>query len=102
MNTIVEREKILDLVLNSLKVYFEENNEVVDLSEEEQTKLFGGDGVLDSIGLVSFIVAVEEALEDEFDISIVLADEKAMSRRTSPFSRVSYLVDYIIEVVKTN
>lgn len=102
MNTIVEREKILDLVLNSLKAYFEENNEVVDLSEGEQTKLFGGDGVLDSIGLVSYIVAVEEALEDEFDISIVLADEKAMSRRTSPFSRVSYLVDYIFEVVKTN
>lgn len=102
MNTIVEREKILDLVLNSLKAYFEENNEVVDLSEGEQTKLFGGDGVLDSIGLVSYIVAVEEALEDEFNISIVLADEKAMSRRTSPFSRISYLADYILEVIKNN
>lgn len=102
MNTMFEREKIVDLVLNSLKIYFEENNEVVDLTEGESTKLFGGDGVLDSIGLVSFIVAVEEALEDEFDVSIVLADEKAMSRRTSPFSRVSYLVDYIFELVKTN
>ena len=102
MNTIIEREKIVNLVLDTLSTYFEENNEVVDLSDGEETKLFGGDGVLDSIGLVSYIVAVEEALEDEFSISIILADEKAMSRRTSPFARVNYLVDYIVDVIKTN
>ena len=98
----IKREKLVDLVMNLLIIYFEENDEVIDLSDGEQTKLFGGDGLLDSLGLVTFIVSVEEALEDELGISVVLADEKAMSRRTSPFSRVSYLVDYIIELVNTN
>lgn len=99
MNTIINREKVLNLLLTTLTVHFDEINESVDLSERENIKLFGGDGLLDSIGLVSFIVEVEERLEDEFDVSVVLADEKAMSRRTSPFARISYLADYILEVV---
>jgi acyl carrier protein len=98
----IEREKIVDLVFKSLNSFFIEYDLTVDLSDGEQTKLFGGDGVLDSLGLVSFIVSLEEAIEDEFNISIVLADEKAMSRRTSPFARINALVDYIFEVINTN
>jgi hypothetical protein len=100
MGTIITREKLLRLILNLLERHFEESNETIDLKDGELTKLFGGDGVLDSLGLVGFIVEVEEALEDELGISILLADEKALSRRTSPFSRVSYLVDYILEILK--
>jgi acyl carrier protein len=100
MATIITRDELVNLILNLLQKHFEESNERIDLKEGEMTKLFGGDGVLNSLGLVSFIVSVEEALEDEFGISILLADEKAMSRRTSPFSRVSNLVDYILELIK--
>lgn len=100
MATIITHGELVNLILNLLQKHFEESNERIDLKEGEMTKLFGGDGVLDSLGLVSFIVSVEEALEDEFGISILLADEKAMSRRTSPFSRVSNLVDYILELIK--
>lgn len=99
MNTIINRENIVNLLLVTLEAYFDEINESVDLSVGEDIKLFGGDGLLDSIGLVSYVVEVEEKLEDEYNISVVLADEKAMSRRTSPFARVSYLADYIIEVI---
>ena len=63
-------------------------------------KLFGGDGPLDSIALVNLLVDLEEFIEDEFGITISLADEKAMSRRTSPFSRVKNLVDYIQELIE--
>lgn len=100
MATIITHDELVNLILNLLQKHFEESNERIDLKEGEMTKLFGGDGVLNSLGLVSFIVSVEEALEDEFGISILLADEKAMSRRTSPFSRVSNLVDYILELIK--
>lgn len=99
MNTIIDRENIVNLLLTTLEAHFDEINESVDLAERENIKLFGGDGLLDSIGLVSYVVEVEERLEDQFDVSVVLADEKAMSRRTSPFARISYLADYILEVV---
>lgn len=99
MKKNIERENIINLLLTTLEAHFDEINESVDLTEKENVKLFGGDGLLDSIGLVSYVVEVEEKLEDEYDISVVLADEKAMSRRTSPFARISYLADYILEVV---
>ena len=66
------------------------------------SKLFGGGGPLDSMALVNLVLELEEFVEDEYGKTITLADEKAMSRRTSPFSRVSYLIDYINEKIKTD
>jgi hypothetical protein len=99
MENKITREEILKLTLNTLKTYCFENDIVVNFSQGEEIKLFGGESLLDSLGLVSLIVSIEEAIEDQFNTSIILADEKAMSRRTSPFSRVSYLVDYILELI---
>ncbi len=98
MNMKINRNELLELILDLLKKHFEEIGEEFNISEGEQTRLFGGDGLLDSLGLVGFIVSVEEALEDNFGINVLLADEKAMSRRTSPFLKVSYLIDYILEL----
>ena len=99
MKKIIDKEIVVNLLLTVLKSHFDEINEVVNLTEGENIKLFGGDGLLDSIGLVSYIVEVEEKLEDEYGFSIVLANEKAMSRRTSPFARILYLADYIVEEI---
>lgn len=95
----INREKISQLVLNCIKKHQEEHELVIDLSEGEQTRLFGGNGQLDSLGLVSLIVNIEEDIEAELGIAIILADEKAMSRRTSPFSRIENLIEYIGELV---
>jgi acyl carrier protein len=98
----VERKEIEELVFKTLECFFVEYDLDIEITDGEQTKLFGGDGVLDSLGLVSFVVAVEEAIEDKYNVSLVLADEKAMSRRTSPFGRVAYLIDYIFETLNEN
>jgi acyl carrier protein len=102
MENKITREDILKLVLSTLETYCIENDISVNLSQGEELKLFGGESLLDSLGLVSLIVSIEEAIEDKFNTSIILADEKAMSRRTSPFSRVSYLVDYILELINAD
>lgn len=95
----LDKAKIVDLLLTVLKSSLDEIDGRVDLAEGENIKLFGGEGLLDSIGLVSYIVEVEEKLEDEFSVSVVLANEKAMSRRTSPFARISYLAEFILEEI---
>jgi hypothetical protein len=99
MKIEIFKEDILNLVLGAVKSHCEENSIVVDISKGEDLRLFGGESLLDSLGLVSLIVLIEEEIEDKYNLSVVLADEKAMSRRTSPFARVSYLVDYIFEVL---
>lgn len=64
--------------------------------------LFGDGGVLDSLGLVNLITLIEEHVEDEYDLTITLADEKAMSRKTSPFRTVGSLIAYVSELLEEN
>ncbi len=67
------------------------------LEKSMQTPLFNtsGPGNLDSLGLLSLIVATEQKIEEEFRISINLADEETISQKDSPFRTVRSLVDYI-------
>jgi acyl carrier protein len=66
----------------------------------EDTLLFGESGLLDSVGLVSLIVAVEQEIENELDASVVLADERAMSQANSPFRTVGALAAYASTLVE--
>lgn len=92
--------KIENIIISTLK----DVNEELDLKELEsptnETKLFGGDGVLDSLSLVLFIMDLEEKISSEFEKEVVLADEKAMSQRTSPFRSVESLKGYIESLLK--
>lgn len=70
------------------------------LKKEPQTILFGKGGRLDSLGLVSFIVEVEQELEEEFGVGVTLADERAMSQKNSPFLTLQTLEEYISLLLK--
>ena len=90
------REKILQSIYNSidsLNAQTTKSEEHVEKSDD--TTLFGSDSKLDSIGLINLIVAVEQNIEDEFDITITLADERALSQEDSPFRDVMSLANYI-------
>lgn len=95
----IDRHAILNIIEDCLNKFCLEYELKFNFSDGENTRLFGSDGILDSLGLVSFIVTLEETLEEKLGVIIVLADEKAMSRRTSPFVKVSYLADYILEII---
>jgi len=62
--------------------------------------IFGQGGMLDSLGLVSFLADLEYRLSQEFDRSVVLASEQAMSRSRSPFRDVSALADHVTELLE--
>ena len=53
-----------------------------------------------SFWLVSFIVVVEQNIDDEFSVSLTLADERAMSQKNSPFRTLGSLIDYIEILLK--
>ena len=61
----------------------------------KDTRIFGDDGALDSLALVSLISDIEEEINDNFGKEVTLADEKAMSQRKSPFSTVESLTEYV-------
>lgn len=95
------KEEIEKIILTNLIEFCKEKSIEIDVSNGRKTRLYGGDGKLDSLALVSFIVMLEESLEEKTGFSLILADERAMSRRTSPFASVGLLTDYVYELINT-
>lgn len=65
------------------------------LGKDPSAVLFGKGATIDSMALVSFIVAVEEQILDELGLALTLVDEKAMSMERSPFKTLGTLIDYV-------
>ena len=84
---------INEIVLDVLSELGEEKKSQELINASERTLLFGKN--FDSMGIVLLTVEIEEQISDELDISIVLADERAMSQKTSPFRSVKTLTKYI-------
>ena len=61
--------------------------------------IYGSEGLLDSMGLVNLVVALEERIQDEYDVPITIADERAMSQNNSPFRTVGSLAEYIEDLL---
>jgi acyl carrier protein len=66
----------------------------VTMDVRRDTRLFGEGGLLDSLALVSLIVAVEQAIADRYGKDVSLADEKALSQRHSPYRTIETLAAY--------
>lgn len=91
----MDEEQVLQLVLTTV------SQEADDLGYDElraptaETALFGGEGGVDSLSLVRLVAAIERAAEVRFGKNIVLADERAMSMRSSPFRTVGTLTNLL-------
>ena len=85
---------ILELVLNAIEMTNNMRDENRQIPKLKTTQLYGANGHLDSMGLVAFLIDIEESLLDE-NLAITLSDERAMSQSKSPFRTVETLVHYI-------
>ena len=89
------QDKIEKIIIETLVELNEELENSSLENPDSKTKLYGANGAMDSLALVSFITDLEGKISDEFNKEIVLADEKAMSAKTSPFRSVESLTLYI-------
>lgn len=87
---------------NITKIVYESADEVNEnrpdkppIIKSPSTILFGKKSRLDSLGLVSLIVIIEQKLEEQLGVIITIADERAMSQPSSPFKTIESLVNYI-------
>ena len=92
------KQKIIEIILHEVSELNEQLDHKVAIEKGEDGGLYGLTGVLDSLGLVTLIVAIEQAVEDDLGLVISLADEKAMSQKNSPFRTIGTLADYIVKV----
>jgi acyl carrier protein len=98
---MVEKD-VTSLVISSLyevfsEIYEKEQAEMPYL--DKSTYLIGRDSVLDSLGLVTLIVNIEQKLADRYGFSLTIADERALSQQKSPFRTVKSLSEYIFSLI---
>lgn len=61
--------------------------------------LFGKGGALDSMGLLSLVVMLEERVNAATGKTIRLVSDQAFSQSRSPFATVETLADYVAELI---
>ena len=92
---MVSKEIIIHTIFKAVNEINKRLSKKQQLIKSISTILSGSDDKLDSLGLVNLIVAIEQNIEDEFEVSITIADERAMSQKHSPFRTIGSLADYI-------
>ena len=95
MKKILNEKKVTELILDAIEDYNDQVNEEKKLPRSSDIELFSREGLLDSLGLVNFIICIEERIEEYVGESITIADEKAMSQKNSPFKSVKTLAKYL-------
>lgn len=96
----MKTQRIERFIMNILQELNEVIEERITEPLDNNTKIFGRNGLLDSMDLVSLIVDLEKKIEDEFGISLIIADERAMSEKKSPFRTVLSLAEYICALIE--
>jgi acyl carrier protein len=92
-------KELIELISRHLKDLESDLGTPLDNDPDAETALFGEGGRLDSMGLVTLVLDVEQAIQDRFGKAISLADEKAMSQRHSPYATVGSLANYAQSVL---
>lgn len=92
-----DRTAVSEIIFSAIAQIGDELEVAALANPDETTRLMGDKAALDSIALVSLIAEIEAVVSERFDVSIVLADERAMSATRSPFRRAGVLIDYVYE-----
>ena len=94
-----KRKTLISFIIAKLDEYKEEGLINRDIEFDEKTCLYGQNGLINSLNLVLLIVNLEEFAGEQWKREIVIADNRVFSMRSSPFSTIENLADYINELI---
>lgn len=94
------KKQIEQIIIEAVKELNEEMGSENFHNITGDTLLYGADGNVDSIALVSLITDIESKISDLLGKNISLADERAMSQRNSPFKSIQSLTEFIDTLLK--
>jgi len=91
---LLPHDQVEEIIVGAIRTLNLSRRNEDRLQESAEASLYGAGSPLDSLGLVSLLIEVEEGLRDA-GLEISLSDERAMSQRHSPFRTVQTLAAYI-------
>ncbi len=94
------RDRVVDIIIGSAEELNGSLEEPIELELGADAPLYGDDGSLDSLALVTLITTIEQELEDQFGSPVSLIDERAISSTLSPFRTVGSLADFATDLLE--
>jgi len=94
--------QVVDLIVETILLIKDETGLTVPPRLQADTALFGIEGFLDSMALVTLVIAVEQGIADKFGVSVQLADAHAVSQEHSPYSTIHALAEYALLRMQTD
>ena len=94
--------QVVDLIIESILSIKDETGLTIPPRLQADTALFGTDGFLDSMALVTLVIALEQNIEEKLGVSVQLADAHALSQEHSPYSTISALAEYALLRMQTD
>lgn len=91
---------MLKLVVQAVQELLQATGQKAAVPINSETPLLGAGRVVDSIGLVTLLVDVENRVADQLGHSLSLMDDRAMSQSRSPFRSVGSLAEYLQTLVQ--
>lgn len=98
----MNKQQVQNLVIECVNEIGLEDNKPELSRARSSTPLYGPNGTLDSLGLVRLITNIEEKISELLHKDIVIASEKAMSQKNSPFLNVDSLSTFILELLNAD
>jgi acyl carrier protein len=94
--------QVVDLIVESILLLKDEIGVTVPPRLQADTALFGIEGFLDSMALVTLVIALEQGIKEKFGVSVTLADAHAISQEPSPYSTIYALAEYALLRMQTD
>ncbi len=85
------------IVISSLQLIYKELG--IDSIADLNTVIYGPAEGINSLSLIRLIVEIEEAVLETMGKNIVLADDRSLSMKNSPFYSVGTLTEYINSLI---
>ena len=101
-DSVSNEERVRNLVFDALDEVNATQPPERRVEKRGDAPLFGPEGVLNSLGLITLVVAVEQRIEAALGAAGMLLDTEAPPRDDNPFATVSAFVAYVMETLRTH
>ena len=96
---MVATGELQDIVLAAMTAANLNRADDAQMTVSPEAPIFGPGSPLDSLGLVSLLMDIEDGLA-QLGINLTLSDARAMSRKRSPFRDVPELIAFMTELLR--
>lgn len=93
---MASKQQITDAIYGAIDEVNAAQGSENQIAKDSKAILFGQGGKLDSLGLLTFVLQVEQRVQSAGHPSFTLTDEKAMADTATAFRTVESLSDYIV------